>query len=298
MSKKVLALYYSQSGQLGEIVDSFIKPLKDAGASVEVLHIKPVKDFPFPWTSDQFFDAMPESVLAQPVPLVPFQLKETKYDLVIFAYQPWYLSLSIPAHSILVHPTVQQILNDMPVVTLIGARNMWLNSQERVKKILKESGAKLVGNVALVDRHANLISAATILYWMLTGKKDKWLGVFPKPGISEQDIRNTETFGKTVHDYLSKGNWEGMQTQLAEQGAVEVKTHLMFIEARAPRLFSIWANLIVKRKNRKIWLVAFKYYLLIALFIVAPIVLTLYSVLLQPFTGKSILASKKYYSGC
>src|SRR5688572_10701283 len=136
MSKKVLVLYYSQSGQLTEIVNSFTEPFKAENVSVETVRVKPQKDFEFPWTSARFFDAMPESVLAIPTPLEKFELKETRYDLVLFAYQPWYLSLSIPANSILYEPQVRNILKDTPVVTLIAARNMWISSQEKLKKIL------------------------------------------------------------------------------------------------------------------------------------------------------------------
>ena len=58
--------------------------------------------------------------------------------------------------------------------------------------------------------------------------------------------------------------------RLVEQKAVDVKYHLMFIERKAGRLFVIWANVITKKKKRSGWLVAFKYYLLIALCIAAP----------------------------
>ena len=64
-----------------------------------------------------------------------------------------------------------------------------------------------------------------------------------------------------------------------------------------PRLFSIWANIIIKRKNRAAWLVVFKYYLLFALFIVAPVVLTVNAVLFRLFFGKSIHRKKLYYQG-
>lgn len=297
MSKTILVLYYSQTGQLTEVIDSFTRPIKDAGHSVEIVRVKPERDFEFPWNSKRFFDAMPESVLAIPTLLEKFELKQPRYDLVVFAYQPWYLSLSIPANSILTSPQVKNILKDTPVVTLIAARNMWISSQEKLKKILKEAGAKLVGNIALVDKNPNPVSAITILYWMMTGKKDQYLGVFPKPGIQPNEIAGAATFGKTVLEFLQKGSFEGMQQQLVDQEAVEVKSDLMFIEERAPRLFSIWANLIIKRKNRAAWLVVFKYYLLFALFIVAPIVLTINAVFFRPFFGKSIREKKLYYLG-
>ena len=297
MNKKILVLYYSQSGQLGEIVNCFTAPLEEAGVSVEKLRIKPQNDFVFPWTSARFFDAMPESVLAKPVALAPFELKESKYDLVVFAYQPWFLSPSIPANSVLSHPSVINILKDTPVITLIAARNMWLNAQEKVKTILKNNGANLVGNIALVDRNGNLTSVVTILYWMLTGNKDKYLGLFPKPGVSEQDIQRTRVYGKTVGEFLQRGTWDGLQQALVAQHAVEIKTNLMFVEERAGRLFNIWANLVSKAKNRAAWLVVYKYYLLFTLFIVAPVVLTVYTVFFRPFLGKRINSKKVYYSG-
>ena len=110
MSKKILVLYYSQTGQLDEIVTRFTTPFTEAGVVAEKVRIKPLADFEFPWTSPRFFDAMPESVLAKPVELAPFEIKEQRYDLVVFAYQPWFLSPSIPANSILQNPRVKSVL--------------------------------------------------------------------------------------------------------------------------------------------------------------------------------------------
>lgn len=297
MEKKILVVYYSQSGQLGEIVESVISPLKKGGISTEIINVKPKKEFSFPWTSDSFFDAMPESVLGVPVELESLELKEDRYDLVIFAYQPWYLNPSIPSTSILLHPNFRRVLKNTPVLTIIGARNMWLNAQERVKKNLKEAGAELVGNIVLIDKNNNFLSAISTLHWMLTTKREKKWGIFPKPGVSDSDVKEAEKYGEAVLESLKIGNWNGLQKKLVELKAVEVKSDLMFIEGRAGKLFSIWANIISKRKNRALWLKIFKYYLFIALFIVAPIVLTINTILFRPFLGKAITKKKHYYLG-
>jgi hypothetical protein len=297
MSKKILVLYYSQTGQLKDIVENFLQPFQGLDVSIETHQLRPVNDYPFPWTEESFYDTMPESVLGKTVELKPFQLKENKYDLVVFAYQPWYLSLSIPANSIIQHPSVQNILKGTAVVTLIGSRNMWLSSQERLKKILKEAGANLVGNIALADRNQNHVSALTIMHWMFTGKKTKKFGWFPLPGISDKEILNTSVFGETVASFLTKENFEGLQNQLVAQQAVDVQPNYVFIEQVAPRLFSIWANIISKRKNRSLWLKFFKYYLLFALFIIAPIVLTVNAIFFRPFLGKKVKQRIAYYQG-
>jgi hypothetical protein len=295
MSQKVLAIFYTQSGQLQDIIDNFTAPFMDAGIPVEKVMISPKKKFPFPWSAERFFDAMPESVLAIPGELESFQLRETAYDLVIFAYQPWFLSPSIPATSVLKHPSLIAVLKNTPVITLIGSRNMWLSAQERVKQLLKEAGAKLVGNIVLADQHNNFVSAVTMLHWMMGGKKDRYLNIFPKPGVSDEDIAQTGVFGAIALQHLQTGNWSSLQTELVNQKAVVVKSDLMFVESRASRLFSIWANMIIKKKNRKMWLVVFKYYLLIALFIVAPVVLLINNILFKPFLTGSINKKKQYY---
>ena len=297
MPKNVLVLYYTQSGQMEDILRHFLLPFSGADTTVEMLRIKPAADFPFPWTSERFFDAMPETVLGVPVALQPFQLKQTKYDLVVLAYQPWFLSVSLPIQSALLQPQIQQVLKDTPVVTLIAARNMWINAQEKLKGVLKSAGAKLAGNIVLVDKAPNLVSVITILYWMMTAKKDSYLGIFPKPGVSDADMAGTDKYGRLVFNALQSGNWATLQAQLVNEGAVEVLSNLMFIEERAPRLFSIWANIIVKRKNRKAWLVAFKYYLLFALFIIAPIVLTINFLFFRVFFLRKISTKKAYYAG-
>ncbi|MET0300616.1 MAG: hypothetical protein ABW036_12670 [Flavitalea sp.] len=297
MSKKVLAVYYTQSGQLKQILDNFTAPFVQGGMTVENVRIKPVNDFPFPWTTPSFFDAMPESQLGIPAEMEPFKTEHTKYDLVIFAYQPWFLSPSIPATSILHHPAFKAILKDTPVITLIGARNMWASSQEKVKKLLKDAGAKLVGNSVLIDRVQNHISVVTIFHWMLTGKKDRYLNIFPKPGVSDEDINGATRFGAVAAEHLQQNKLDGLQQAFIDVKAIEVHYGLIFIEERGNKLFKIWANAIIKKKNRTRWLVYFKYYLLIALFVAAPIVFTIYSILFRPFLQKSIKRKKQYYLG-
>ncbi|HXD91786.1 MAG TPA: hypothetical protein VNX01_01165 [Bacteroidia bacterium] len=297
MSKKILAIYYTQTGQLGDIVNNFLLPFEGEDFTVEKVIVNPITKFTFPWSSDSFFDAMPESVLSKPTELQPFSLKETSYDLIVLGYQPWFLSPSIPTTSLLENDAFKKVLNNTPIVTIIGARNMWINAHERVKDSLKQTGAKLVGNIALVDKHTNLVSAVTILYWMMSGKKDKCLGIFPKPGVADEDILNTKAFGQIVKQHLEKNNFNSLQQELVDSKAIEVKTNLMFVEGRAKKLFAIWCNLVKKSKNRKRTLVLFKYYLIFALFIVAPIVLFVYRLLFAPFLSGLIKKQKRYFLG-
>jgi len=295
MNKKVLAIYYTQSGQLAEIISSFTAPLTEAGAVVENIQIKPVENFNFPWTGRSFFSVMPDCVLGVPRVIEEPSFKEEKYDLVILGYQPWFLSPSIPSNSLLQNGKFKKLIAETPVVTVSEARNMWINAFVRVRKMLSDAGAKHVGNVALFDRHPNPVSFVTIFYWMLTGKKEKYLNIFPKPGVDEKDIRGAGKFGQIVAEHLATNSWDNLQDKLLAQKAVEIKYPLMFIEARAKPIFNAWAKIISKRKNKTAWLGAFKYYLFAALFLGAPILLTLDAVFLRPFSSKRIAAKKLSY---
>jgi hypothetical protein len=297
MGKKILVIYYTQSGQLEDILNNFTAPLTEAGNIVEKVRVHVANDYPFPWNGKAFFSVMPDCVLSIPTELKSFQLKENKYDLIIIGYQAWFLSPSIPVNSILQDPSVKAVLKDTAVVTITGARNMWISAMQRIKKILKDSEANLVGSISLVDKHHNFISFITIFYWMFKAKKDRWLGIFPKPGVSDTDILNTSHYGVTVQKHLAVENWDGLQDELIKQKAIEVKYNLMFIESKASKIFAIWANIIIKKKKRGPWLVAFKYYLLIALFIAAPIILTVDAIFFKPFLSGRIKKQKQLYSG-
>jgi hypothetical protein len=295
MNKKVLVVYYTQSGQLGEIIDYFTSPLVQAGVSVEKVSIHPAKSYPFPWTMDSFFSVMPDCVLGASTELVPFVLKEKSYDLVILGYQAWFLSPSILFNSLLHHPDLMAVLKNTPVITVTGARNMWLNAFVKVKKLIQTSGGKLVGNIALVDTHPNPVSFVTIFHWMLHGKKDRYLNIFPPPGVPETDIKHSVIFGEQVLPYLDNNRWDGLQEKLVTEGAVKLNYHLMIIESVAGKMFPLWAGFIVKRKNRAAWLKVFKYYLLIAFFIGAPVMLTLDAIFIRPFSPRRVKAKKQYY---
>ena len=295
--KKVLVVNYSQSGQLHEIIDNFLLPFDPL--QIERVYIKPVIPFKFPWNSDVFYNTMPECVLEEAVELEPITYGSDRYDLIVIGYQPWFLSPSLPITSLLQDPAFQQKMKGTPIVTVIGGRNMWLNSQESVKAYIDKAQGILVGNVPLMDREPNLISVLTIFHWMLTGRKEKKWDLLPLPGVSQNDIESSYRFGKFVEEALRKGDFSGLQKNILSLGLIKIPTDIWFIEMRGKKIFKIWAGLIKKKgttpEKRKFYVNFFKYYLLIALFVASPIILTVYFILIAPFTKSSIKREKDYF---
>jgi hypothetical protein len=298
MGKKILVIYYSQSGQLESILEGFSAPLKAAGMDVEMVSIQPEPGYPFPWTSASFYSVMPDCVLGVPAGLAPFRFRQTSYDLIVLGYQAWFLSPSIPVNSLLHHPAFLAVVKDTPVITITGARNMWVNAFGEVKKMLLQAGANLVGNIALVDRNPNHISYVTIFHWLLGGQKTRYLGFFPYPGVSAADIAHTKVFGEIAVRHLDgdgAGGAADLQEALMREGAVDLKYSLLMLETKAVPTYFVWARFILRRKKRNGWLVLFKYYLLFSLFVAAPIILVVDNIFIRPFSKKRIRAKKQHY---
>jgi hypothetical protein len=298
--KNVLVIYYSQSGQLESIAKNIAKPLLNSNEINVLFHeIQLEKPFPFPWNNDAFFGAFPESFLQIPTGLKPVsdEIMNTKFDLILLNYQVWYLTPSIPINSFLKSPEAKQLLSNVPVVTINGSRNMWVMAQEKVKTLLKQNNAFLKGNIALVDRVGNLISVITIVEWMFSGVKKKYLGIFPLPGVSDKDIDESSKFGDVILSSLLENDLDHLQQKLVDIDAVKVSSYLVTVDRTANKIFAKWSNLIInKGESRKSWTKVFKVYLLLAIWLISPIVYILH-VLTYPLKVQKIKKEVAYYKG-
>ena len=258
--------------------------------------------FPFPWTEAEFFGVFPETFQQEPEKVKPISSKilNKEYDLIILGYQIWYLTPSLPINSFLNTPEAQQVLKKAPVITVIGCRNMWIMAQEKMKKKLKQLQVNLVGNIVLADRHINHISVITISKWMFSGNKERYLGIFPKPGVSQKDINEAIKFGPIILKHLNENNFNKLQDALLQADALKIKPFLVTTDKRANIIFSKWSKLIQSKgkKNdlkRVFWVKFFNYYLLFAIWVIAPIVFILF-LLTYVFSIHKIKKDKLYYS--
>lgn len=242
---RILVLYYSQTGQLRDILDHCLAPFTaDAATEVDIVQVNTRHRFPFPWTNVGFFGIFPESVNGTPFELEPLDVDPDRhYDLIILGYTVWFLQPSIPISSLLQHPHAAQLFKGRRVVTVIGSRNMWVLAQERVKQHLHRLGADLVGNIVLTDRNKNLVSIITIIRWMFKGKKEAFW-VFPPAGILRSDIEGSVRFGQILKEHSLKKDFNGMQEDLNAAGAVNINPSLLLLEQRATKLFRMYARFI------------------------------------------------------
>nr|VFJ60601.1 MAG: hypothetical protein BECKDK2373C_GA0170839_10833 [Candidatus Kentron sp. DK] len=301
--KKILVIYFSQTGQLYNILQSFTSPLQGKSfINVDFLEIQPKNKFPFPWRPVDFFDVFPESVYEEPCGIcsISDSISNSEYDLIILGYQVWYLSPSIPVMSFLKTKDAERLLRGKPVITVIACRNMWLQAQESMKRHLLRLKANHIDNVTLVDNNPFPLNMLSILIWMLLGKKGPSLnGKIPESGISGKDTGDCRRFGKAVLDAILN---EKMfcRPVLKGLGAANVNEKFILIEEIGYKSFKIWGALLrgsgrVSPGLRKLALILYFVFLMIMVFTAVPILLVV-QIILRPILGKKLKAKRDYYA--
>lgn len=277
--KKVLFIQYSQSGQLTRIVSRVRAPLDEAEfIDTKVITLEPVVPFPFPWPVLKFFNIFPECVYLEPIELKPVDIfPDETFDLIVFSYQVWFLSPSLPATSFLKSATAKNIFKNTPVVTLIGCRNMWTQAQRTVMDLLAQCRARLIDNIVLVDQASTMSSFITTPRWLLSGRKNAFWGL-PAAGISEDEISRASRFGEAIVDGLADDLELSGQPLLQGLGAVNADVALIQSERIGHRSFLIWGKLLRYIGNqeslpRKILLIGYIAFLISMILTVVPMIL-------------------------
>ena len=300
--RQVLVVHFSQTGQLDRLVQSVCAPLLACSdIQVDFLALQPAQPFPFPWPFLGFFRIFPETVLQRPQPLLPLTVDADKrYDLVILAYQVWFLSPSLPLTSFLASPEAAHLLKDTPVVTLIGCRNMWLMAQEKVKARLAQLGARLVDNIALTDACGTAASFLATPLWLFTGRQKPYSWV-PRAGIDPAEIAAASRFGEAMAVRLTRDALPVQQPMLRGLGAVKIDEKLIASEKVGNRSFQLWSRLLAalgpqQSRRRGVGLVIYIVFLLCLIVTVVPIS-ALLKKLLAPLFQARIQREKAYFAG-
>jgi hypothetical protein len=230
MSRRAVVYLYTQTGQLREVAEAFVAPLEADGWRIRWVAVQPRVAFPFPWSIRQFFGVFPRAVdpdalvqLAEPPG--GFGAEQHEEEVVVLAYQVWYLSPSLPIRSLLAtHP---EAFRNRRVISLIACRNMWYSAAIEVADLLRTAGARRVEVVAATDTRQQATSLMTTLRWLLTGNREPFLW-FGRAGVGDAELARVTAVGRSI----------------AEQGcpadAAPVVPTLAAADLFAGRLFRKW----------------------------------------------------------
>jgi len=193
--RRAVVYLYTQTGQLREVAEAFVRPLRERGWQVRWEPVTPRVPFPFPWSIRRFFGVFPAAV--NPHATVDLVEPDDGFasapdELVILAYQVWYLAPAPPIRSLLArHPAV---VRDRDVVTVIGCRNMWYSAAREMRGLLEAAGARSVSVVSATDTRTQVVTLVTTLRWLLTGRREPfaWFG---RAGIGTAELDRVAAVG-------------------------------------------------------------------------------------------------------
>jgi len=195
---RAVVYLYSQTGQLREVADAWTAPLVASGWDVRWVDVEPRVTFPFPWPIRRFFGVFPAAV--DPEALVELAEPAGGFDtepeeLVILAYQVWYLAPSLPIRSLVkTHP---DSVRNREVVSLIACRNMWYSAAIEMAGLLQSAGARSVRVVTATDTQRQSTSLVTTLHWLLTGSREPFLW-FGRAGVGDAELARVASVGRSV----------------------------------------------------------------------------------------------------
>jgi len=198
LRRRAVVYLYTQTGQLREVAQALTAPLEAHGWDIRWVDVRPHDAFPFPWPIRRFFGAFPQVVDPEAV----VELSESAGgfhtatdELVILAYQVWYLAPSLPIRSLLkTHP---ETVRGRSVVSLIACRNMWYSAAIETSGLLQSAGARRVDVVAATDTRGSSTSLVTTLRWLLTGKRAPFLW-FGRAGVGDDELARVAAVGRGI----------------------------------------------------------------------------------------------------
>lgn len=271
---KLAVFYYSQTGQALKAAKSIISGMTDTVAIVKA--IVPQRSYPFPWGRKAFFNVFPETRLGiPPSGIKPIDFSDVAdADMVMIAGQSWFLSPSLPLQSFFADERVKHYLCGRNIVFVNACRNMWLMTSYKVCDYIRAAGARLVGQIVLQDEAANLVSACTIVRWLLYGRKEN-TRFLPEAGIAKSSFAASSVFGNIIEHSWKKGTIDRLRQRLMAAGAIHYKPSVLFLEKTGHRMFGLWAKFIRRKGSidspqRQGRLTLFYFYLIIVLFFLSP----------------------------
>ncbi|WP_024804181.1 hypothetical protein [Nocardia sp. BMG51109] len=230
---------YTQTGQLAEVVDALIGPLIDSGWRVRRVPVAPANPFPFPWPLTRFFGVFPECADERATVPLAGDGRETRSEpdeLVILAYQVWYLAPSLPVRALLT--TRADAFAGRDVLTVIACRNMWYSAAAEVRRRLNDAGARHLGTVAATDTRPQAITFVTTLRWLLVGNRDGRLG---RAGVGAEELARVRAVGERI---ATTGSSEELAKVLADTDSAPVEPVIAAADLLAGAMFRRWGSVV------------------------------------------------------
>lgn len=235
--KKVLIVYYSNSGDVLRSLRALVSPIEAAGHDVHWAEIRTKPAFPFPWEGYDFFNVLPETIAGYPPALEAPELPNTQFDLVILGAQVWFLSPSLPIQAFLAAPEAAS-LRGCRVLLMLSCRQMWRLAHRRLRGAIVACGARHSDTIVMKHR-GELISLLTTPHSLLRTKRAK-LPLLPIGGLDEDQLAQLPVLGQRVAEASEK--WSGADPLITGTEESDGRNWSAIAEWLGLGYFKIWST--------------------------------------------------------
>ncbi|MDR2914776.1 MAG: hypothetical protein LBV74_08095 [Tannerella sp.] len=274
MKQKALAVYYSQTGQLRDIIENFMHPFVER-YQVDYLEIK-TDSYTFPLTLDAFFDAFPESVLGKTCQISYNSCDFNEYEIVVLGFQPWFVHLSVPFNSYVQTEDFRNTIKGKTVFLVTDCRSTWRNTLEFVSDKVHQFGGVVKGKFVFRDvSEGNIAGAFTLLNWLKKGKKDRMFNHYSLPGVDMETIKNASQSGETalnIHE-SKHSQYNELENCFIIPSENDKEFSSRGYEEHIIQYFTKWAKYVTRNEKWRKWrLSIFKIWIFFSIIFVAPFI--------------------------
>jgi hypothetical protein len=209
--RRILILYYSQTGQTKMVLEVVRDELVKAQHRVDMVRLEPLEDFRFPWSPLALLGLCLKTYaganLSVALKDLPQDVVREPYDLVLVGYQPWFLTPSVPVRSFL-DCAMSELLRGRNVVSVITARALWRRSYRVFAAKVASRGGRVVDSLVVQDPSRQPMNMVTTVFYLLTGRtldRGFFKRVFPPVGIGEGGLQQSRIFGEKLSARLATG---------------------------------------------------------------------------------------------
>jgi hypothetical protein len=275
-------------------METFVAPLKNLpGVELTLARLEPVSPYPFPWrTLSRLLSIFPECHRGGGGGVRPLAAgTDRPFDLVILAYQVWFLAPSLPVQDFF-RSADARVLRGARVITVCVSRNMWHSCSETMKQMLAEAGAMHLDNVVVNHQGPPYATFVSVPRLLLLGKRDRFLGVFPPAEVAPQDLDRVRRLGEAVAEQLRTRDAWPDRPLLAGQGAVYVNPRYIVPELVGWYLYQWGTSVVLFAARLGAWARQLAIYLfaviLVAAVLIAVPLMLIGVLILSPFLSRRI----------
>lgn len=208
-SRRVLAIYYSLTGQTRAVVERIARALEEGGHQVELAEVRPAGSaYALPYPKGRFFWEWLKAWLGvkMRVPVEPLSLAHppSSYDLILLGHQPWYLDTAIPMASWL-ESDEAALLAGHRVISVITARTLWERAFARAARRVEGLGGRIVDSFVVRNLVPMPQNMALTLHHLFEGgaSPPRPLAPLGRFGVGEAGLAAAEVYGRILSLRLS-----------------------------------------------------------------------------------------------